>query len=114
MDLVGFHASPSTIQSKHTYKSYLVNWYRMSRRNYDDELPILDRNKLTQPLLFITATNDNALPPSMSRNLDKVVPQLTRGEVDASHWAQWEKPEECNRIIKGWIEEVVFGGKSML
>ncbi|KAK2753249.1 hypothetical protein FQN54_007940 [Arachnomyces sp. PD_36] len=90
------------------------NWYRTSKLNYDDELAILDRNTLTQPLLFITATGDTALPPSMSKNMEKMVPQLTRRQVDAGHWAHWQRPEECNQIIKGWIEEVVFGKKSRL
>lgn len=86
----------------------------MTELNYNDERAILDRNTLTQPLLFIAASRDKALLPSMSKNMDKVVPQLTRDEVDAEHWAHWQKAEECNRIIKGWFEGVVFGGKSTL
>ena len=74
----------------------------------------MDRKTINVPVLFVTASKDSALPPALSKNMDKVVPQLTRGEVDAQHWALWERPEECNGYIKRWIEEVVFGGKSRL
>jgi soluble epoxide hydrolase / lipid-phosphate phosphatase len=37
-----------------------------------------------------------------------VIPMLRRREVDAGHWALWEKPEEINRIVKEWMVEVVF------
>ena len=37
------------------------------------------------------------------------IPRLTRRQVDTSHWALWEKPEEVNGIIKNWLEGVVFG-----
>lgn len=92
----------------------IVNWYRTSQLNFNDERAILDRKTLTQPLLFITATRDRALPPSMSKNMGEIVPQLTRGQLEAGHFAHWQESEECNRIIKGWMEGVVFGGKTML
>lgn len=38
----------------------------------------------------------------------KTVPRLSRKQVDASHWALWEKPEEVNSILKTWIKEIVF------
>ncbi|KAL8775331.1 MAG: hypothetical protein Q9209_000338 [Squamulea sp. 1 TL-2023] len=51
------------------------------------------KNGIHGTLLFIAATKDEALPPSMSRAMDKYVPDLTRKEVDAHHWALWEQPE---------------------
>lgn len=113
MVLVSFDLSSMPLLSELT-KYVIVNWYRTSQLNYNDERAILDRTTLPQPLLFISATKDSALPPSMSKNMDQIVPQLTRGQVDADHFAHWQKPEECNRIIKRWIEEVVLGGKSRL
>jgi soluble epoxide hydrolase/lipid-phosphate phosphatase len=64
------------------------------------------------PFLFIAGTRDEALPPSMSSGMDKYFRSLTRGEVNASHWALWEKPEEVNQYIK----EFLFGtaGESKL
>lgn len=69
---------------------------------------------MRQPTLFIQALRDNILIPKMSEGMEKHIPKLTRGEVDASHWALWHTPQETNDIIKRWIEGVVFGGKSKL
>ena len=72
------------------------------------------RKGVKQPTLFIQALGDSILKPEMSKNMERAIPQLTRGEVKASHWALWHTPKETNDIIKGWIEGVVFGGKSKL
>lgn len=50
----------------------------------------------------------------MSANMEKSLPQLTRKEVNTNHWALWEAPEQVNEIVKEWLEEVVFGGRSSL
>lgn len=74
----------------------------------------LEKTTIDIPVLFIQATKDGALPPAMSANMDKSLPHLTRREVDTNHWALWEAPEQVNGMIKGWLEEFVFGGKSSL
>lgn len=58
------------------------------------------------PVLFIAATKDEALPPAMSKAMDKHIPNLTRESVDTRHWALWEKPDEVNQMIHGWLESV--------
>ncbi|EFE42793.1 epoxide hydrolase, putative [Trichophyton verrucosum HKI 0517] len=78
-----------------------------------DELEFLNRS-LDIPVLYILATNDTALRPELSRNMERNIKHLTRAEVVASHWALWESPEECNTHIKSWIEGVVFGRKVKL
>ena len=43
--------------------------------------------------------------------MGKYLPRLTVKEVEASHWALWENPQECNEAIGRWVEDVVFGQK---
>ena len=86
---------------------------------------------VTQPTLYIQALKDNILTPDLAKGsecrleasgnqqlisilVNKSIPNLTTGEVPASHWALWHTPQETNDIIKGWFEGVVFGGKSKL
>jgi soluble epoxide hydrolase/lipid-phosphate phosphatase len=84
-----------------------LNWYRNQKQNYDDELK-LGKSSIDIPALFIAASNDAALPPWMSANMEKSIPQLTRKEVEASHWALWEKPAEVNGFIRDWLEAKYF------
>ncbi|KAL4797850.1 Alpha/Beta hydrolase protein [Aspergillus venezuelensis] len=87
-----------------------LNWYRTRKVNYDDELA-LPSSKLEMPVLFIKALKDAALPPHLGKSMKKYIPNLKTDEVDASHWALWEKPEEVNKILGKWVEEVVEGGE---
>ena len=63
----------------------------------------LDKTSIDMPVLFIAASRDAALPPAMSAQMEKFVPRLTRMEVNASHWAQTEKAQEVNVIIRAWL-----------
>lgn len=66
----------------------------------------LKKQTIEIPVLFIAATKDEALPPTMSRAMDGYIPNLTRKSVDTRHWALWEKPDEVNQIIRGWLESI--------
>lgn len=90
-----------------------LNWYRTREINFDDELE-LRKKTIDIPVLFILASRDTALRPEMAVRMNNFIPQLTRRELNASHWALWEKPEEVNNHIKQWIGDVVFGSKSKL
>ncbi|KAL2385074.1 hypothetical protein RJZ90_001537 [Blastomyces dermatitidis] len=90
-----------------------LNWYRTREQNYKDDLSLLGR-KLDIPVLFILATQDEALRPALSRNMSKYLPNLTTAKVTAGHWALWQASTECNEAISKWMEAVVFGGKSKL
>lgn len=92
------------------------NWYRTRKINYDEEknMPAENRKIIKQPTLYILATKDDVLTREMSRGMEKTVPNLTRGEVPAGHWALWQTPDQVNAILKNWIESVVLGGKSKL
>ena len=86
----------------------LIQWYRTGKLNYEDEKALnmdWSKFKFQMPFMFIGGTKDAALPPAMSKNMDQYFRSLTRGEVNASHWALWEKPDEVNQYIK----EFLFG-----
>lgn len=86
-------------------------WYKTSKINFDDELELLEkgRTRVTVPALMIVASRDAALPPSMSAGMEKHVDDLIMKEVDASHWALWEKPAELNQhiveFLTGFLKE---------
>ena len=42
----------------------------------------------------------------MSKGMESYIPNLTRGSVEASHWALWEAPEQVNKLIEGWLKKV--------
>merc|ERR1712070_1314832 len=92
------------------------NWYRTRRLNWeqDQNIPAATQNHLPQPVLFIQAKYDGILIPKLSQGMEKAIPNLTRAEVPASHWALWHTPEQTNDTIQKWIEGVVLGGKSKL
>jgi pimeloyl-ACP methyl ester carboxylesterase len=83
-----------------------VNWYRTREANYQDELSIRNR-EINVPLLFIQATRDAALPPHLGKGMGRFVPQLTIEQVDTSHWALWEKPQEVNEILARWLRTAI-------
>ena len=78
----------------------------------EDELKLPEENKkvIKQPTLYILATKDMILTKEMSLGMEKAIPNLTRAEVPAGHWALWHTPDETNRILKDWLEGVVLGG----
>ncbi|KAL4976838.1 Alpha/Beta hydrolase protein [Aspergillus desertorum] len=86
-----------------------LNWYRTRRINYDDELS-LQTGTIDIPVLFIQALRDAALPPHLAKGMRKAVPRLMTKQVNASHWALWEKPAEVNQALEAWIDDVVEGG----
>ncbi|KAL2064398.1 hypothetical protein VTL71DRAFT_4892 [Oculimacula yallundae] len=93
-----------------------LNWYRTGELNFEDEKEMaekMDGFKLDMPTLFIAGTRDAALPPSMSVGMEKYFRSLTRGEVNASHWALWEKPEDINRYMEEFLVGQI-GTKSQL
>ncbi|ORY15149.1 Alpha/Beta hydrolase protein [Clohesyomyces aquaticus] len=99
--------------SRHGIHSTL-NWYRTRKTNWEEDLALLDRKTISIPTLFVQATYDSVLKPELSRNMDTYLPNLTRGEVAATHWALTQKPDEVNAIIRKWLEGQGFGTRSSL
>jgi pimeloyl-ACP methyl ester carboxylesterase len=83
-----------------------LNWYRVRELNFRDEKVLADRKgpMITMPALFILAKKDAALPPKMSATMDRHFANLTRGEVDAGHWALWQAPDQCNKLILDFLK----------
>ncbi|RMZ67002.1 epoxide hydrolase [Pyrenophora seminiperda CCB06] len=88
-----------------------LNWYRTRRINYEEDKALIGKEKVMQPVLFIQATHDFVLKPEMSKGMEAFVPNLTRGEVEASHFALTQKPVEVNDIIQKWLEVQGLVGK---
>lgn len=87
-----------------------MNWYRMRELNHRDEEAFAEKgHRFRIPALFITAINDPALPPSMSEGMEKSFDNLTRGEVEASHWALWQAPDDVNGQLVKWVNDVSTG-----
>lgn len=84
-----------------------LNWYRTREVNWREEKD-LQTARLNVPVLFIQANRDNVLLPSLSEGMESHIPRLTRGEVNAGHWALWQAPGEVNHMLKGWFETVVL------
>ncbi len=91
------------------------NYYRNRKQNWKDEsiLPPSDSpdgsGKIKVPTLFIQAMRDQALPPAMSKGMERNFGDglLTVSEVDTTHWALWEEPGKVNNYIGDWLEELL-------
>ncbi|KAI1443666.1 alpha/beta-hydrolase [Annulohypoxylon stygium] len=81
-----------------------TNWYRTAEINFQDELPIAKAgHKFTMPSLFIQALQDPVLIPSLSVGMDQYFDKLTRANVNTSHWAMLQAPNDVNNAIQSWI-----------
>ncbi|KAI1205839.1 alpha/beta-hydrolase [Annulohypoxylon truncatum] len=81
-----------------------VNWYRTAKINFEDELPTAKAgHKFTMPSLFIQALQDPVLIPSLSVGMDQYFDKLTRADVNTSHWAMIQAPNDVNAAIQSWL-----------
>jgi pimeloyl-ACP methyl ester carboxylesterase len=71
--------------------------------NWEEDQGLLDKKVINQPVLFVQATYDSVLKPEMSKGMEHFIPNMTRGEVAASHWALTQKPADTNEIIRQWF-----------
>ncbi len=62
------------------------------------------------PVLYVAGTKDAALPPRLGAGMGRFCSNLTKGEVEAGHWALWEKPQEVNALVGEWLRDVVLQG----
>jgi pimeloyl-ACP methyl ester carboxylesterase len=93
-----------------------LNWYRTGELNFEDEKGMVafweEGGKLEIPVLYVAGRKDNALPPSLGAGMGRFCSDLRKGEVEAGHWALWEKPQEVNAFIGEWLSDVVLAGKT--
>jgi pimeloyl-ACP methyl ester carboxylesterase len=92
-----------------------LNWYRTGELNFQDEKEMCgfweEGGKLEIPVLYVAGSRDAALPPRLGDGMGKCCSELRKGMVDTGHWALWEKPDEVNALVGGWLKDVVLGGK---
>ena len=64
--------------------------------------------KLKFPVLFIGAKWDLVCEPRNSRFAEpmrEACDDLLEVEIEAGHWVAFEKPEETNEVIEGWLKK---------
>ncbi|KAL7937590.1 alpha/beta-hydrolase [Trichoderma chlorosporum] len=107
-DEVEYYAEQYALQKAPELRGPL-NWYRTREINANEEIALgkdARPMRFEQPSLFIAAAHDAALPPAMSKGMDKAFTNLTRAEVDASHWALTQAGPEVNEHIAKWLTKI--------
>ena len=83
-----------------------LNWYRNDRANWEWGGEAREA-RITCPALMVTAGRDPVLTPALSDGMERVIPQLQRGHIEAcGHWTPQERPAELNRILRDWLTEL--------
>ncbi|KAI1894967.1 hypothetical protein AGOR_G00101090 [Albula goreensis] len=83
-----------------------LNWYRNIERNWRWACA-RPRKKILMPALMVTAGKDPVLQPALTKGMENMVPNLTRGHIEqCGHWTQMERPAELNKILLSWLNEV--------
>ncbi|OCL10067.1 epoxide hydrolase [Glonium stellatum] len=102
-----------------------LSWYKAAMRgvNAEDEDAVLEEDKpCPLPNLFIAARYDYVTRADLqSTQGKKWVPDIRIETLDCGHWVQLEMPDEVNRLIVGFGEEVagrtvndqIHAGKTM-
>ncbi|CAK1364338.1 unnamed protein product [Cercospora beticola] len=87
------------------------NYYRTTQANFEATRPLLDRvdgGRLKVPYLFVRAMDDILVTDEWVAFMVQHVDQPVVKEVDAGHWALWEKPKEVNEVLREWLESQNF------
>lgn len=83
-----------------------LNWYRIARLNFEDELPIAQAggHQFAMPALFVRALKE---PFELSNDMDRHFDKLTKAEVNTEHWALIENGgKEVTEAIRSWIAKL--------
>ena len=57
------------------------------------------------PVLYVHALADLVVNPEMAKAMVPFVPNLSVKEVEAGHWALWQKPAEVNAFVTEWLQQ---------
>lgn len=83
-----------------------INYYRNIDRNWETTA-YLKGKQIAMPALMISAENDPILTPQRTQGMEARVPNLTRRLIkNCGHWTQQEQPDEVNRIILEFLNEL--------
>lgn len=82
-----------------------IEYYRNMGRNWEAAKTLPEQVDVTA--LMISAADDPVLTPQMAEGMEERVPDLTKVIVeDCGHWTQQERPDEVNRALVDWLDEL--------
>ena len=83
-----------------------INYYRNMDRNWETTEHLAE-SQVTMPALMIIAEDDPILIPQMTDGMERYVPNLTKRLIkDCGHWTQMEQPDEVNRLIIEFLQDI--------
>ena len=83
-----------------------LNYYRNVDRNWETTA-YLEGRQVTMPALMICAENDPILIPQSAEGMEKYIPDLTTRLIkNCGHWTQQEQPDEVNRLILEFLQDL--------
>lgn len=87
-----------------------LNWYRNVNRNWERSAHLAGA-VVQQPGLFVTGSRDPARGPAAIERLPETVADLRGVHIldGCGHWTQQERPDEVNRILVAFLDEVTGG-----
>jgi pimeloyl-ACP methyl ester carboxylesterase len=80
-----------------------ANGLNLYRANIQDRMRHPRPGKTSVPVQLIVPKHDNYVVPEVLANLEEFVPELTRVDVDAGHWAAVQQPD----VVAGLIADHV-------
>ncbi|KAF7622913.1 hypothetical protein AFLA_010231 [Aspergillus flavus NRRL3357] len=85
------------------------NYYRIRQQSWTEEQSLLAQGKeaisIKCPVLYVHALADLVVNFEMPKAMVPFVPNLTVKEVEAGHWALWQKPAEVNTFVTEWLQQ---------
>lgn len=88
-----------------------MNWYRTRAINGEEELSLAKNGpfRFEMPAMIVMAGQDPALTPDLADGQEQYFPKgLKKGLIpEASHWILIHFPDECNKFIGNFLEEVL-------
>jgi len=87
-----------------------LNWYRNVNRNWERSERLAGAI-VRQPALFVTGSRDPARNPAAIERLPETVADLRGVHIleGCGHWTQQERPDEVNRILIEFLNDVTGG-----
>jgi pimeloyl-ACP methyl ester carboxylesterase len=86
-----------------TFTKDATNGLNLYRANIQDRMRHPRSGKTGVPVQLIVPKHDNYVVPEVLANLEEFVPELTRVDVDAGHWAAVQQPD----VVAGLIADHV-------
>jgi pimeloyl-ACP methyl ester carboxylesterase len=117
-DKRAFRGSYLTAEDAEEMKSTLLaggmtgplNWYRAYNNGvwYSQDKELVGKDiKNEHPVLYIGATRDSVCTPAFNMPITKQLnTNVEVSEIDAGHWIYFEKPDELNRKLEAFFNNI--------